>query len=162
MSIQVSWRAVQGDVLLPATTAAWLADTLALLVTVIHHPEAPLDGQDWLQAARDVRESLDELKLAADTAYGQQSARLASGELDPDDVPVDMRLTRSGAEVRIAPGAETVSIVLLLDVFAGAVLGEEDRLRDARGALAYAAAALVKDLQGLTPEADSSRDRLPE
>jgi hypothetical protein len=155
VTVQVSWRAVQGDVLLPADTAAWLADTLALLVTIIHHPENPLDGQDWLQAARDVREALEELKLAADAAYAQQAARLESGDLDPDDVPRDLRLTREGDSVRICPGSEMGSIMLLLDVFAGAVLGEAGNLTTAQGAIAYAATALVKELQALTPEGEA-------
>lgn len=155
MTVRVSWRAVQGDVLLPADAAAWLADNLALLVTVIHHPESPLDRWDPLQAARDVREALEELKLAADTAYGQQAARLEAGELDPDDIPRDLRLTREGESVRVRPGLEMGSIVLLLDVFAGAVLGETDNLATARGAIAYAAVALVEDLQGLTPEGEA-------
>lgn len=156
MTVQVSWRAVQGDVLLPAATAAWLADALGVLVTAIHHPDDPaLGGEDPKGVAEAVRRKIGELQLAADTAYAQQAARLEAGELDPDDVPRDLRLTREGESVRVCPGSETGSIVLLLDVFAGAVLGESDRLNDARGAIAYAAAALVKELQALTPEGEA-------
>lgn len=152
-SIKVSWRAVQGDILLPVTTAVWLGDALAVLVSAIHHPDDQLlAGENPKRLALEVRDQIGELKLAGDTAYAQQAARLEAGELDPDDVPRDLRLTRDGDSVRICPGSEMGSIVLLLDVFAGAVLGESDKLSAARGAIAYAAAALVKDLQALTPE----------
>jgi hypothetical protein len=123
---------------------------------VIHHPDDRfLAGENPKRLALDVRGKIEELKLAADTAYAQQAARLESGDLDPDDVPSDLRLTREGDSVRICPGSEMGSIVLLLDVFAGAVLGETGNLAQARGAIAYAAAVLVKDLQALTPEGEA-------
>jgi len=149
----VAWKVVSGDILLPAPTAAALAEALAVLVTAVHHPDDPrLAGEDPQRVARAVRGRLDELNVAADVAHRQQQALTASGDLDPDEVPTDLRLNRHGDQVRISPGSELSSIVLLLDIFAGAILREADHLRDARGPLAYAASALVGDLQRLTPE----------
>jgi len=151
--IEVAWSAVSGDILLPAHTAAALADALAVLVTAIHHPDDPrLASEDPQRIARAVRGRLDELNVAADVACRQRQTLTASGELDLDDVPTDLALTRRGDQVRVSPGSEMSSIVLLLDIFAGAVLGEANHLRDARGPLAHAASALVGDLQRVTPE----------
>lgn len=99
--MNVSWRAAQGDILLPAATAAWLGDALAVLVTAIHHPDNELlASEDPEAVAKEVREEIEELKLAAETAYGQQAARLEAGEFDPDDVPRDLRLTLEGESVK--------------------------------------------------------------
>jgi hypothetical protein len=155
MTVQVSWRAVQGDVLISVEDAAWLADSLAVLVTAVHHPERLLPEHGALGIAPVVLEVLPELELAWHTAEAQEKALIDSGTLDPDDIPSVDTVEVAGAEIRFTPGSDFGATILLFDIFARAVIGEPKALETAQGTIGYAAAAWVKQLQALTPESEA-------
>jgi hypothetical protein len=162
-----SWQVMHGDVLIPVDQAAWLGDSLGILIAAIHHPDTLRTEQpttDPGEVAVDVLDLLeDRLRDAVETAEAQQQARLRTGELDPEDVPTGCTISRAGEWLRVSPGSELGMLGMSLDIFARAVMvtrrspareiPAEDQavIDEARGAIAYSAAAWVKELQALTP-----------
>lgn len=142
--MRVCWRAVEGDVIMPAAEAEWWGASLGILLAAIHHPELLRDARpetDPIAVARDVMSEVQELRNAAVAAGAQADA--ADGFLGNRLLPV----RRQGDDVVFSPGGEISNLAWCLWVFARAVLepdGEEAAI--AKGATAYAASACSRDI----------------
>jgi hypothetical protein len=142
--IAARWRAVDGDVRVPAEEAEWWGATLAVLVAVIHHPDVLAASQpetDPAEAAREALAAVDELQRAAQRAAGQVRSDGAGSRR------CDASVHAESDEVVFSPGAEVAHLAFCVTVFATAVLDPESHEASiARGATAYAASAWSRDI----------------
>lgn len=140
--ITVAWEAAGGELALPLDLADWLGAALSVLVAAIHHPDALTAQQPDTDPADVARQALDELELL------QEAAEVVEGHDWSPDGPPTMALRRDGPRVWIRPGGEIRALMLVLDVFAKAVLDPDGAdARTARGALAYSASEWSRELE---------------
>ena len=135
------WRAVGGEVRVPAEEAEWWGAALAVLVAAIHHPHVLAARQpdtDSAHVAHEVLGGLGELQAAAACATMRDDAEERRG---PSPVHAE------GDELVFSPGSEVANLAFCLLVFATAVLDAESPEGSiARGATAYAASAWSRDI----------------
>ena len=138
------WRAVDGDVRVPAAEAEWWGASLAVLVAAVHHPgvlAARMPDTDPTAVATEVLASVDELQRVGECAGSQ------GGREDAKERPTSASVRGEGDEVVFSPGAEVANLAFCLVVFATALVEPEGpEAAIARGATAYAAAAWSTDI----------------